>query len=371
MNNERVMQFRIGMFVIVAGLVLTMLIVWFGESPTLFRDTRFLVARYEQAPGVKEGIPVRKNGIRIGEVIGIQFDDRPGQPEGVLVTLAIESKYHLRAGAVPRITRGLIGDVWIDMQPGTGTEPLRTSRTPEAALRQIVEGSITPDPSNALAAAAEVFQDARPTLKAIEAAANGLAAITDKAGDVEGLVSSFRAMGEKVGALADQLNEALGENAGELGPTLVNLRKASEAFTATLDPKTQANLKAAAADLASGTARLNQMLNDVAPLAGDLAGGPDHRPTTALGQTFARAGRVVYDVQLLTNTLRDPNGRLNMNGSIQRLLTQPDLANNLNGLATSAGRVLAMAERTLANFNRFAERVANDPSIISRGALSR
>ena len=31
--NERVMQFRIGMFVIVAGLVLTMLIVWFGESP--------------------------------------------------------------------------------------------------------------------------------------------------------------------------------------------------------------------------------------------------------------------------------------------------------------------------------------------------
>jgi ethanolamine permease len=28
--NERVMQFRIGMFVIVAGLVLTMLVVWFG-----------------------------------------------------------------------------------------------------------------------------------------------------------------------------------------------------------------------------------------------------------------------------------------------------------------------------------------------------
>ena len=36
--NERVMQFRIGMFVIVAGLVLTMLVVWFGESPQLFRD---------------------------------------------------------------------------------------------------------------------------------------------------------------------------------------------------------------------------------------------------------------------------------------------------------------------------------------------
>ena len=38
--NERVMQFRIGMFVIVAGLVLTMLIVWFGESPALLRERR-------------------------------------------------------------------------------------------------------------------------------------------------------------------------------------------------------------------------------------------------------------------------------------------------------------------------------------------
>ena len=75
--NERVMQFRIGMFVIVAGLVLTMLIVWFGESPTLFRDHGYVIARYDEAPGVAEGIAVRKSGIRVGEVTAIAFDDRP------------------------------------------------------------------------------------------------------------------------------------------------------------------------------------------------------------------------------------------------------------------------------------------------------
>ena len=64
--NERVMQFRIGMFVIVAGLVLTMLLVWFGESPTLFRGHRYVVVHYDEAPGVAEGIPVRKSGIRVG-----------------------------------------------------------------------------------------------------------------------------------------------------------------------------------------------------------------------------------------------------------------------------------------------------------------
>ncbi|HEU5115464.1 MAG TPA: MlaD family protein, partial [Isosphaeraceae bacterium] len=81
--NERVMQFRIGMFVIVAGLVLTMLLVWFGESPSLFQDHRYVVVHYIQAPGVSEGIPVRKSGIRVGEVVAIQFDDRPNMPDGV------------------------------------------------------------------------------------------------------------------------------------------------------------------------------------------------------------------------------------------------------------------------------------------------
>ena len=70
--NERLMQFRIGMFVIVAGLVLTMMIVWFGESPAILRDQDYVKVRYAEAPGVLEGVPVRKSGIRIGEV----FDDR-------------------------------------------------------------------------------------------------------------------------------------------------------------------------------------------------------------------------------------------------------------------------------------------------------
>ena len=96
--NERLMQFRIGMFVIVAGLVLTMMIVWFGESPSILRDQVYLKVHYAEAPGVLEGVPVRKSGIRIGEVFAIAFDERPNQPDGVLVTLALERRYKLHEG---------------------------------------------------------------------------------------------------------------------------------------------------------------------------------------------------------------------------------------------------------------------------------
>ncbi len=126
--NERVMQFRIGLFVIVSGLVLTMMVVWFGETPSLLRDQVYLKVRYAEAPGVLEGVPVRKSGIRIGEVMAIAFDERPNQPDGVIVTLALERRYHVREGAVPRLTRSLIGDVAIDMEPGTGTEFIPTGK---------------------------------------------------------------------------------------------------------------------------------------------------------------------------------------------------------------------------------------------------
>src|SRR5438105_11107197 len=174
--NERVMQFRIGMFVIVAGLVLTMMIVWFGESPSLLRDQVYLKVRYTEAPGVLEGVQVRKSGIRIGEVMAIAFDERPNQPDGVLVTLALERRYRLRQGSVPRLTRSLIGDVAIDMQPGTGDGYIPTTKLPADA--PVIEGDVAPDPSKALAAATKAFEKAGDTLQSINEAANGLAKFT-------------------------------------------------------------------------------------------------------------------------------------------------------------------------------------------------
>lgn len=117
------------MFVIVAGLVLTMMIVWFGESPAVFRDQVYLKVHYSEAPGVVEGVPVRKSGIRIGEVFSTEFDERPNEPDGVIVTLALERRYPLRTGSVPRLNRSLIGDVTVDMMPGSGPSTLPTSRT--------------------------------------------------------------------------------------------------------------------------------------------------------------------------------------------------------------------------------------------------
>lgn len=362
--NERVMQFRIGMFVIVAGLVLTMLIVWFGESPSLFRDHAYLTVHFDEAPGVAEGIPVRKSGIRIGEVAAVQFDDRENKGDGVLVTLSLDKKYKLKAGSTPKISRALIGDVSIDMTPGTGSTPLKTSMTPNRPRDEdIVEGLVSPDPSKAIEAASRVIGSVQGTLGSIDAAAQGLAKLSKKAENLDEFIASIRDAGKKVGRLADDLDLVVKENAGNIKPALDDIRQVAGKLNNTLDEPTVQRVKESMTRIASASAKLDALLADISPLAKDLGADANSKPRTAFGWTVNRIYGISRDVSLLTKALNDGQGGLSK-GSLQLLLTSTALHDNLDGTITAA-------RRALASINKFADRVSNNPSELTRGVLNR
>ncbi|MBV8487105.1 MAG: MCE family protein [Planctomycetaceae bacterium] len=367
--NERVMQFRIGMFVIVAGLVLTMLIVWFGESPALLRDQVYLKAHYAEAPGVLEGVAVRKSGIRIGEVVAIEFDQRPNLPDGVIVTLAIDPKYSIREGSVPRLSRSLIGDVTIDLLPGAGQTNLKLSHT--AAAAPIIEGEVAADPSKALAAATIAFEKAGDTLQTINDAASGLSKLSRNAERLDDFLKTWTTTGTNVSAASQSIDSFVKTNGDDFRATMANFKKLSEKLNDTLSPETQDSLKTGIARFSSASARMDAELADAAPLLKDLGASVKHTPTTDFGQSVRRFNRVAADIELLTATLRNRNGTLNTDGSIQKLLTQPDVHDNFNNMALSASQAFNQLKAVLSSFRAFAERVSRDPSAISRGMLSR
>jgi phospholipid/cholesterol/gamma-HCH transport system substrate-binding protein len=367
--NERVMQFRIGMFVIVAGLVLTMLIVWFGESPSLLRDQIYLKARYAEAPGVLQGVAVRKSGIRVGEVVAIDFDDRPNQPDGVLVTMAIERKFPIREGSVPRLSRSLIGDVTIDLQPGSGKDNLHLGRGPADA--PIIEGDLAVDPGKALAAATTAFEQAGDTLKSINEAATGLAKLSKNADQLDGFLKTWTKTGQDLSAASLGVDQFLKTNEADIRTTLGNLQKVADKLNNTLTPETQDSLKTGIAKISSASSRLDSQLADLGPLMKDLGAPVNHTPTTDFGQSLRRINRVAADFELLTAALRTRKGTLNTEGSLQKLLTQGDLYDNFNATAVSANQALAKLKAVLGSLGAFAERVSRDPSLISRGVLQR
>ena len=368
--NERVMQFRIGMFVIVAGLVLTMLIVWFGESPSLFRDHAYVKVRYDEAPGVAEGITVRKSGIRIGEVLSVDFDERPNQHDGVIVVLSLERKYKIRKGSIAKVSRALIGDVAIDMLPGTQKEFLTLGDTVESAPE--LPGEVTPDPSKALAAATAAFEKVGGTLIAIEEAANGFSKVAKKAEKLDDFLDTFGETGRNISAAAKGINRVIAENEADLRPAIVNIRQASDKLNSAFDPQTAANIRTAADRLSSVSAKLDAGLTDLRPVLADL-GGPSNKviPTTNLGQALLRINRIAADFSLLTGGLTDGKGRLNPNGSLQRFITNPELADNLARMAGSANEVFLLAKPVVKSLQVFAKRIENNPGEITKGVLQR
>jgi phospholipid/cholesterol/gamma-HCH transport system substrate-binding protein len=364
--NERLMQFRIGMFVIVAGLVLTMMIIWFGESPSILRDQVYLKVHYVEAPGVLEGVPVRKSGIRIGEVFAIGFDERPNRPDGVLVTLALERRYKLHEGTLPRLARSLIGDVTIEMQPGSGPI-LAVSRLPGDA--PIIEGEVAPDPSKLLVAASKAFDSAGDTLKSINEAAGGLSRLTKNAEKLDEFLTTWSETGKNVSKAANKIDQFIASNEDNFKPALADLRQVANKLNATFDQATQASLKSGLDRFSSAAARLDSGLAEIDPVLKDLGAPVNHAPATDIGQAIRRINVVAADLELLSSKLRDGRGGLNTDGSLQKLLTQPELHDNLNTMAVAATQALAQLKTVLTSLRGFAEKVSRDPGAISRGAF--
>src|SRR5947209_5115469 len=108
------LRFRIGLFVVMAVLLLGIMAFMFGGFPGLFRAGNTYYIRFTDAPGVGPGAPVRRSGVRIGEVTDVVLE--PGGD--VKVTVAIDKQYVVRRHEDPTLVTGLIGpDTRIDFIP--------------------------------------------------------------------------------------------------------------------------------------------------------------------------------------------------------------------------------------------------------------
>src|SRR5207245_2288504 len=110
--NDQGLRLRIGVFVLAAMILLAVLVILFSGLPTIFVQHRQYTVLFDDAPGVAPGTPVRRSGVRIGEVKGLELDDETGK---VRVSIAVEKKYTLRKNERPTLTASLLGsDTSID-----------------------------------------------------------------------------------------------------------------------------------------------------------------------------------------------------------------------------------------------------------------
>src|SRR5262249_3176209 len=113
--NDRDVKFRVGVFLLGALIMLVMLVAFFSGMPSFFKQQTSYSVLFSDAPGIAPGTPVRRSGVRIGEVTALHLDDATGQ---VRVHIAVEKPYTLHRDEIPTIVTGFLGgDATIDLLP--------------------------------------------------------------------------------------------------------------------------------------------------------------------------------------------------------------------------------------------------------------
>src|SRR5262245_59365474 len=101
---ERGMRLKLGLFVAGTLVVLAGLVLFFGRAPELFSNKARYSILFPEAPGIGPGTPIRKSGVRIGEVSDLDLDAETGL---VRVHIRVDRKFLPRKSEDATITKAL------------------------------------------------------------------------------------------------------------------------------------------------------------------------------------------------------------------------------------------------------------------------
>lgn len=217
MSEDRQRSFWVGLLVLGSFAILAILILLFGSLPSMFQSREYYIVRFNDAPGIGAGTPVRRSGVRVGEVDRVRLEE-----DGtVVVRLALTPSFKPRKYEKPTLFTGLIGgDATIDFvpeEPEAGMPP--PDRTPWEP-GDLIEGVRGANVNALLNRATEVvpttqdtMQEIRKSIQRLEKSAplidNALREFSDLSKAVREAVPDTRRTIDEIRELARSVREAV------------------------------------------------------------------------------------------------------------------------------------------------------------------
>jgi phospholipid/cholesterol/gamma-HCH transport system substrate-binding protein len=352
--SERQLQFRVGLFVSLALASIVALIFQFGEIQSYLRPKYTVLIRFRSATGIAVSTPVRRNGVLIGSVSAVQFDDKNG---GLIVRAAIKDGVRLWPDGRVRLVSSLLGDSAIEFLPGKSSESLKDGDTVEA------EPSV--DPLNVVARMEQ---------------------------NVSTLIDSFQQTSHEWQSVGHNLNSVLETNQGNLHTVVARAAEALTEVAHTMkvvdqtlqdtsrliaDPQTQENLRRTLNALPTLALETQKTVSAVRMAVQKMDENLSNlnavtAPLAKNGVTLAnRIENTLSNVELLTDQLSQFAKMVNsQEGTIHKLASDPQLYVNLNRSAESAAILLRSLEPVVHDLRVFSDKVARHPELVGvSGAL--
>ncbi|QEL20319.1 MlaD family protein [Limnoglobus roseus] len=451
---ERSAKLRLGVFMAMGLFGLAGLAILFGGAPRLFDNREIYVVTFGEAPGLAPGTPVRKSGVRIGEVTALDLDQETGQ---VKATIRVDKRYLPRQNEEATIFRGLLsGDTSLDFIPKVTADgqPV-TTRGDTYPVNVEITGQTPINPNTLVRQASGVLPSAQESmariLNSVQRVEQAVPKVEQAFIEIAGLARSsrefvpeLRRTNEKVQAilafadpqggnekpgeaglkttlndlrdlirtakpLVEDLRKVIKDNESELNATLKAVRTTAEeakdllsvdnrkAFSETLKNVSIASddfiktLRLAGIFLDQGEKTLKEF-NGRWPRFDEILTSTNSAVKSA-DSAFKSADSAMKDVQSVTKPLAESTGPIFKNvgtasdelaktlvelratihainrsdGTLQKVITDPTLYNQLNESALALTRTLQRAEKVAADLQVFSDKVARRPELIGVG----
>lgn len=349
--NDRVMQFRVGVVVLATAIIAGILVVLFGDLPSLVQATYPLKLSFADARGIANGTPVRKNGILVGRVARVELDERGG----VSVLADIDSYVPIYKDEQPRIASTLLGDAEIQLVPGTIRPPRQ-----RLGKDEVLVGAVSRDPF-------EVFATLEPKMgSALDSLAEASAAVTKLSSNLDRLLlgedDKFEKMVRKTESALDAFSLAMANINDVMGDP--NARaKLKETLNGL--PDVIADLRTTVKGIGTTVDTADRNLRNLEGLTKPL-GERGEGMVAQVNQTIGRLDEVLQQAAFFTKALNESQGTLG------KLVRDPKVYDDLAQAAANVNGLTKELRPIVNDVRVFADKIARHPEQLGvRGALDR
>jgi phospholipid/cholesterol/gamma-HCH transport system substrate-binding protein len=363
--NEQRMQFAIGVVALVSLIALATIVLWFGDYGRMFQAQREYYVVMDNALGAEPGMPVRRAGIRIGQVRKVEYDDALSK---VGLTIVLEGDNMLRVGDEPALkSEGILGDTYLDVavNPRMQGKPNR----PPIPSGSTLEGRPLLDFSQAVTKATDLAPAANQALQELQKASNQWAGVGERANRIldqnerriniilQDATDSIDRLNTTLGGINNVLDPQTQQNLRE---TVANVRKTSE----DLGPLVESSRKAIE-QITSTTQKLDDVAGNLQRITKPLAERSDSTIKN-LDESVASLNVLLTDLSALVRQFRTQDG------TIQRLMRDPAIYQNLQDATSVLADALAELQPILENLSVFTDKIARHPGELGvQGVISR
>jgi phospholipid/cholesterol/gamma-HCH transport system substrate-binding protein len=336
-------ELKVGITVLIASIVLAILILLMSGTGGIFTHKMTLVSYFDNAGGLREGAPVRLQGVDIGNVTRIRVVSDPArQLSPVEVTMKIITKYHksIRKDSVTTLsTAGVLGETYIDINSSV-------AKGLEAQEGDVMVTRESPQIEDVVRASQSTLQNMDSLLKRVDRI---IAFVESGQGSIgkmiydNGLYNQLNATVAQVQSLVANVSNGK----GSIGKLLVD-DKLYNSANDTID-----KLNHIIDDLRAGKGTAGKFLSDsalydnanktmasVKQMTDDINAGKGALGVMARDQEFAdKLKKTMANISELTGELNNPTG------SVGKLLRDPALYDNTNDLMVKTKELInAMRE---------------------------